>query len=310
MNKLLQKYIAGDASEKETQEVMDWLRKDERHMNEYRRQRKQYDITLWQTRAVSPVSGEKRLWKRSLDIAIRVAAVVALVMASAYFYNHRDVPTTTEEMQSVIVPPGQYAELHLSDGTQVWLNSGSRLTFPGQFAGDTRRVVLDGEGYFKVHSSAQRPFIVETHRCDVRVLGTEFNVLAYQKDSVWETALLKGSVEILQKSNGASLMKLEPYTTASFSRNSLTKGTVYETDYFRWHEGLICFNNISLRDMIDKLKLYYNVNFIINNRQILDAHYTGKFRKNDGIEHVMRVLSLNTKFTYTKDDDNNTITIN
>ena len=142
------------------------------------------------------------------------------------------------------------------------------------------------------------------------VLGTEFNVLAYEKDSIWETALLEGAVEILQKKSEVSLMKLKPGDMARLSKNQLTKEKIHTTDYFRWKEGLICFNDISLRDIMEKLKLYYDVNFVINNQQILDAHYTGKFRTHDGIEHVIRVLALNNKFTYIKDNESNTITIN
>ena len=111
-------------------------------------------------------------------------------------------------MQTVVVPAGQHAELYLADGTHVWLNSGSRLTFPGRFSKKVRHVELDGEGYFKVSSNIKQPFIVGTNRCNIRVLGTEFNVLAYEKDSIWETALLEGAVEILQKKSEVSLMKL------------------------------------------------------------------------------------------------------
>ena len=205
-------------------------------------------------------------------------------------------------MQTVVVPAGQHAELYLADGTHVWLNSGSRLTFPGRFSKKVRHVELDGEGYFKVSSNIKQPFIVGTNRCNIRVLGTEFNVLAYEKDSIWETALLEGAVEILQKKSEVSLMKLKPGDMARLSKNQLTKEKI--------QEGLICFNDISLRDIMEKLKLYYDVNFVINNQQILDAHYTGKFRTHDGIEHVIRVLALNNKFTYIKDNESNTITIN
>ena len=195
----------------------------------------------------------------------------------------------------------------LADGTKVWLNSRSRLTFPGSFEGDTRNVKLDGEGYFSVKSDAGHPFIVETNRYDVRVLGTEFNVIAYANDSVWETSLLKGRVEVLAQGVDVAL---KPDTKLSLQGNKLVKGNIEEMDYFRWREGLICFHNISLKEMMEKLELYYGVRIVVNNRNILRNHYTGKFRTGDGIEHVLRVLKLSNKFTYTKDDETNTITIN
>ena len=184
------------------------------------------------------------------------------------------------------------------------------LDFPGSFKGNIRNVKLDGEGYFAVTKNVEQPFIVETNKCNVKVLGTELNVMAYAADSVWETSLLEGAVEILVPGSNNSGMRLEPNMMASLKGNRLVKGRIKEVDYFLWREGLLCFNDISVRDMIEKLKLYYGVDIVVNNTRILKNRYTGKFRTKDGVEHVLKVLKLNNKFTYTKDDETNVITIN
>ena len=311
MDELLQKYIAGNASEKESQRIMEWLREDEQHLREYKRQRKLYDITLWQTKSPVDIQQEKKdPLRRVLDVIVRIAAVIVFTVATTYFYTHHVLQDKEENMQTVVVPAGQHAELYLADGTHVWLNSGSRLTFPGRFSKKVRHVELDGEGYFKVSSNIKQRFIVATNRCNILVLGTEFNVLAYEKDSIWETALLEGAVEILVPGSNNSGMRLEPNTMASLKGNRLVKGRIKEADYFLWREGLLCFNDISVRDMIEKLKLYYGVDIVVNNTRILKNRYTGKFRTKDGVEHVLKVLRLNNKFTYTKDDETNVITIN
>ena len=311
MDELLQKYIAGNASEKESQRIMEWLREDEQHLREYKRQRKLYDITLWQTKSPVDIQQEKKdPLRRVLDVIVRIAAVIVFTVATTYFYTLHVLQDKEENMQTVVVPAGQHAELYLADGTHVWLNSGSRLTFPGRFSKKVRHVELDGEGYFKVSSNIKQPFIVGTNRCNIRVLGTEFNVLAYEKDSIWETALLEGAVEILVPGSNNSGMRLEPNTMASLKGNRLVKGRIKEVDYFLWREGLLCFNDISVRDMIEKLKLYYGVDIVVNNTRILKNRYTGKFRTKDGVEHVLKVLKLNNKFTYTKNDETNVITIN
>lgn len=288
---------------------MEWLQQDEQHVREYRRLRKLYDIALWRAdeSQTSSVAGKGRM-RRCFMLLRRVAAVAA-VLVCIWLYGYYADHVAGSENQTVYVPAGQHAELMLADGTQVWLNSGSRFTFPTRFGRRTRRVELDGEGYFKVNRCEGKPFIVNTSRCDVKVLGTEFNVLAYRNDTVWETALLKGSVEVLPKGEETFVVKLEPGTLLRLDREKLVKERIYATDYFRWREGLICFDNISLRDMLEKLKLYYDVEFAVENPQILDVHYTGKFRTRDGIEHVMRVLSLSNKFHYTKDEDRNIVTI-
>lgn len=240
----------------------------------------------------------------------KIAAIFAVVLLGTYYWSEKHQAEQSESLQSIHVPAGQRAELMLADGTKVWLNSLSTLTFPGHFNGDIRNVKLDGEGYFAVTKNEKQPFIVETNKCNVKVLGTEFNVMAYAADSIWETALLEGAVEILSPGTTMNGMKLEPNTMASLKGNKLIKGRIKDPEHFLWREGLICFNNVSVKDMLEKLKLYYGVDIIVNNTKIFNNHYTGKFRVRDGVEHVLKVLKLNNKFTYKKDDEKNVITIN
>lgn len=310
---LLQKYIAGNATESEKRLVTEWIQASPENMREYMMLRKLYDISLWHTEPEAekqPVGKRIPLWHRMGKEVTKVAAIFAIVFCSTYFWFKKHQPQESVRLQSVFVPAGQRAELVLADGTKVWLNSRTTLVFPNNFQGDVRHVKLDGEGYFAVAKNAKQPFVVETHKCNVKVLGTEFDVMAYAADSVWETSLLQGSVEVLMPGNLNSGVKLEPNTMVSLRGNKLVKGRAKEPDYFLWREGLLCFNNITVRDIIEKLKLYYGVDIVVNNKAILENRYMGKFRTKDGVEHVLKVLKLNNKFTYTKDDETNVITIN
>lgn len=307
---LLQKYITGNATKTERQQVTEWIQQNNANMREYMAQRKLHDIALWRTSA--NLENEKPAKKRiTLNIfwkeAAKIAAVIAIVLLGTYFVEKdlkKDVP-----LQTIHVPAGQRAELLLADGTKVWLNSRSTLTFPGDFKGNVRNVKLDGEGYFAVTKNTEQPFIVETNKCNVRVLGTEFNVTAYSSDKIWETSLLRGSVEIIQPGTQTKALRLKPNTRVILKDDEFTLSHILDMDYFQWREGLLCFNNISLKDMMEKLKLYYGVEIVVHNTKILQNHYTGKFRTKDGVEHVLNVLKLNNKFTYTKDDESNIITI-
>lgn len=309
---LLQKYISGNATESEKRHVTEWIQETPENMREYMAQRKLHDIALWRKEPVMEKQQEKKRF--SLRViwmeAAKIAAVLAIVLLGTHYWNVKHQVQGHEAFQSIYVPAGQRAELMLADGTKVWLNSRSTLTFPGEFNGEIRNVKLDGEGYFAVARNEKQPFIVETNKCNVKVLGTEFNVMAYATDSIWETALLQGAVEVLVPGTAIPSMKLEPNTMVSLKGNRLTKGSIKEAEHFRWREGLICFNNITVRDMFEKLKLYYGVDIVVNNTKILDNRYTGKFRTNDGVEHVLRVLRLKNRFTYIRDDENNIITIN
>lgn len=310
---LLQKYIAGNATEAEKQRVTKWIQENPENMREYMAQRKLHDMALWRTEPVAEENSRERKHFSLRGVcmeAAKIAAVLAIVLLGTHYWTGKHQVPEDKTWQSIYVPAGQRAELMLADGTKVWLNSRSTLTFSGSFKGNIRNVKLDGEGYFAVTKNVEQPFIVETNKCNVKVLGTEFNVMAYAADSVWETSLLEGAVEILVPGSNNSGMRLEPNMMASLKGNRLVKGRIKEADYFLWREGLLCFNDISVRDMIEKLKLYYGVDIVVNNTRILKNRYTGKFRTKDGVEHVLKVLKLNNKFTYTKNDETNVITIN
>lgn len=310
---LLQKYIAGNATEAEKQRVTKWIQENPENMREYMAQRKLHDMALWRTEPVAEENSRERKHFSLRGVcmeAAKIAAVLAIVLLGTHYWTGKHQVPEDKTWQSIYVPAGQRAELMLADGTKVWLNSRSTLTFPGSFKGNIRNVKLDGEGYFAVTKNVEQPFIVETNKCNVKVLGTEFNVMAYAADSVWETSLLEGAVEILVPGSNNSGMRLEPNMMASLKGNRLVKGRIKEADCFLWREGLLCFNDISVRDMIEKLKLYYGVDIVVNNTRILKNRYTGKFRTKDGVEHVLKVLKLNNKFTYTKNDETNVITIN
>ena len=304
---LLHKYIIGEATEAEQKEVIECINESPEHLHQYTTLRRLHDLTLWN---ISPQIEEHKNqrhipWRKITDKVLKIAAIIALLFLGNYYWWNKQ--KETETTQSIYVPAGQRAELTLADGTKVWLNSQSKLTYPGIFNGKYRSVRLDGEGYFAVKADKDHPFIVKTKCYDVRVLGTEFNITAYTSDNSWHTSLLTGKVKITGKN---TCMELTPNTQAYLHDGKLIKQLIENRDYFRWREGLICFNNISLEDMIKKLELYYNIKIIVNNHHILNNHYTGKFRTEDGIEHVLRVLKLKNHFTYTKDDINNIITIN
>lgn len=321
---LLQKYIKGEASADERKQVTLWLMESQENMDRYKAERKIFESMLWSEaetdeaeEVIEMDTEEKQKQHKGIVISVRhlfrelikVAAVVAItLMAVTWFADDEAVmPVNYQEM---VVPAGQRAELNLSDGTKVWLNSGSTLTFPTSFSDDVRKVTLDGEGYFEVTKNADCPFVVETSKGNIRVLGTEFNVLAYHDDDVWETALLKGSVEIFNPESEETIMRLEPNTQVSLRENKFVKESIGETSRFLWKEGLLCFSNITVEEMFERIELYYGVTIKVNQKQLLEKRYTGKFRTKDGVEHVLKVLQLNHNFTYIKNDENNTITIN
>ena len=187
MDELLQKYIAGNASEKESQRIMEWLREDEQHLREYKRQRKLYDITLWQTKSPVDIQQEKKdPLRRVLDVIVRIAAVIVFTVATTYFYTHHVLQDKEENMQTVVVPAGQHAELYLADGTHVWLNSGSRLVVRSDAvrgADETAQAEIDQ------YASFHEPMHLRDERC-------YFHDLHADADGSVRIALVNDSLEL------------------------------------------------------------------------------------------------------------------
>lgn len=306
---ILHRYIAGEATQDEKEDVARWLDADQKNMKEFLAQRKLHDISIWQEENSPSIKNTKRWTLRNIIIEFsKVAAIFILALSILYPFMLNKNISTPANMQTIFVPAGQRAELTLTDGTKVWLNAKTTFTFPDKFTANSRDVTLDGEGYFNVTKDTDKPFTVKTEKYDIKVLGTEFNVTAYTGSPIFETSLLKGAVEVSSSTTNTRI-KLEPNTRTYMENGTLKKGIIEHDSYFLWKEGLLCFYDEPVGKMIEKLELYYDVRIDVQNKELLKNRYSGKFRSKDGVEHVLKVLQLSNKFTYTKDNDLNLIVI-
>jgi ferric-dicitrate binding protein FerR (iron transport regulator) len=283
-------------------------------MREYLALRKLHDITIWQTSPVtkSEQKPKKKIsvwsWKPVYTEVIKIAAVLVVAILVSHFFLPEHRPENPVVIQTLHVPAGQRAEITLEDGTKVWLNAKTTLTFPNQFSDETREVRLDGEGFFDVTSNKSKPFIVKTEKFDIKVWGTKFNLMAYSGSKIFETSLLEGAVEVL-KPNSAKGVMLRPDERVFLEKDRLVITPVTNMDHFLWKDGIISFDNASFDELFNKLELYFDLKIDVKNEKILNYRCTGKFRTKDGIEHILKVLKLSNDFTCRIDDKQNIITI-
>ena len=306
-NKILQKYITGEATEEEIAEVVEWLDSHESHLQELISLRKLHNISLLNEPARTPIEKvEKKNFKikKLLFELSKIAAVFLIFLAGGYFLNKK----TEINSQTLFVPPGQRAELLLPDSSIVWLNAQTSITYPTDFGKNNREVELNGEAYFKVKKSKQT-FIVKTKDVDIHVLGTEFNVIAYHNTPLTEISLLTGSIELKSPKMPNQGLIMKPNDLVKIKDGKLYSSVINDFDYFRWKEGLLCFNNEPIESIIKKLELYYDTRIEVKKDTLLKFRYTGKFRTKDGIEQILKVLQIEHKFTYTVDKNLNLITI-
>lgn len=188
---------------------------------------------------------------------------------------------------TVTTPKGGQYQVNLPDGTRVWLNAASSLSYPAQFSENERRVVLNGEAYFEVaqivlkksgKSNKRVPFLVQTANQEVEVLGTHFNINAYADEPATKTTLLEGSVRVMAKEvekdnwKGNHINILKPGEQSLLEQGNMTVRNVESADAIAWKDGYLQFQDESIRSIMRKIERAYDVEVNyegeINNEEI------------------------------------------
>jgi len=208
--------------------------------------------------------------------------------------------TNTEQLRynTLRVPYGKRFDIRLSDGTNVFLNSGSSIRFPIKFIkGKDRKVFLSGEAFFDVTKDTKHPFIVEAQELNVAVLGTKFNVSTYIEDPHIEVVLVEGAVELDKHNNLDAQEKsviLEPGFNGVFNKKEKTISTskVNTSLYTSWMTGNVVFRNMPFDDITKKLERIYNVSIKINNQQLAQENFNASIEtEKESIEEVLNYFS-------------------
>lgn len=196
-------------------------------------------------------------------------------------------------LNQVVIPFGQRHKILLSDGTLVQLNAGSKLTFPAAFSGKTREVYLSGEAFFEVSKNPKIPFVVNTDHLNIKVLGTTFNVTAYQDEQYTTAVLVEGSVNVAQTGMASKAYILAPGQGCIYSNidNSSQVRNVDVDDYILWKDGLYNFKNMPLSDLVSRVRKYYNISVQIENEKLASTSVTGKLVFSDDPNRVMIYLA-------------------
>ncbi len=247
--------------------------------------------------------------KRWINFTIQVAAVLMLsiIFSGVYSFLKNDSNKTLALNQPIYrevkAAFGTQAKVELADGTTVYLNSGSKLRFPESFANqELRKVSLDGEGYFAVTKNPEQPFVVEVNNLNVKVLGTTFDVDAYQGNDDVKVVLVEGSVLLQGKTKDGSeeILNLSPDQIATLNRtnNSLSKAEVKNMNkYTGWINGKIIFVDDPIETVVNKLGKWYNVDIIIADKKLSNYSFTATFM-DESLEQILDVLSLTSSMTY------------
>ena len=310
----LYKFFEGAASYEEEVRIRQWMEHSPENRREFLKERKIFDsmLLLGDEKTIEEKMRHKSWSLSSLGTElIKIAVAVAVTLGLSLLYQFVSDKNGVVPMQSIYVPTGQRVNITLSDGTNVWLNACSEMTYPASFSEDIRRVSLKGEAYFDVSKDVEHPFVVQTKKCDIKVLGTEFNVRVNEAESDCEfsAALLEGSIELTNKMEPGPSIRLAPMQKAEWTGGKMVVESIRNLDDYRWKEGLICFEDIRFADLMKRFEKTYDIRIVIQNKSLHDYKCSGKCRVSDGVDFILQVLQRRTRITLSRSDDNTIIYI-
>ncbi|HVU54717.1 MAG TPA: FecR domain-containing protein [Puia sp.] len=213
-----------------------------------------------------------------------------------------DVPVTRSiALNKIVVPVGGQYRVMLPDGTHVWLNAASSLEYPVEFTGDRRQVKLTGEAYFEVARNTAMPFIVNVNdKMDVNVLGTHFNIMAYDDEEKIATTLLEGAVKVVDRAHPGNVKTLTPGQQANRAENGGIDVTDVDTEEaIAWKDGQFLFVNEDIHSIMRKLARWYDVK-VEYSRSLKNKSFDGSISRNRNISEVLKLMELtkSVHFTY------------
>lgn len=305
MKQLIIKYLDGTATKAEQAKLLIWIRQKENRIVFNRlkfewkkdldgQQFPEGSEKIWNTIQYQLLQKSYTGWQKSrkFNQFSRIAAIFFFVLSlgSVVYFTSNEFQQTPEFFTSVVAENGQISKVILPDGSTVWLNSGSELSYSSLFATKNRDVSLSGEAYFQITKNEEIPLVVSSGELHVKVLGTKFNVSAYPESEKINVVLESGSVNLLNSEVESFSYNLKPGELATFYKTNrkLEVCNVNTAKFTSWKEGMINIYNQSFEELIKRLETRYNQKFEYNN-DVKCFHYTFTI-KNESLDEIIKLM--------------------
>lgn len=249
------------------------------------------------SKAKAPAKNSKFNLKKLLSIA----AAFIMVLAVTWFMNDKqsEKPIPVPEIKFITkeVTKGQKLKMFLPDGSEIVLNSSSKITFPEKFSADARVVELSGEAFFEVKKDSLAPFIVKTGSLQTKVLGTSFNVKAYQGESLATVTLVEGQVSVTEETIADEII-LAPgeQVEMDITSGKVSKGKIKDRMSLEWRNGILSFKDAQLKDVFAKLEQWYGVTIQVDKIPV-SKKITGTF-ENEYLSNVLNSIQYSIQFDF------------
>lgn len=297
------------------QELQAWLEEDGSHRRYYEEIRKTWEVTgtidvdyepdinaNWAKFNERIQTGDtpKGVIRNFKWYALRAAAAILLLGGAATLYF-----TTRQDNTDIVISTAAAKKtvIQLPDGTRVFMNEQSHIRYAKQFKGNERAVYLDGEAFFDVAKDEQHPFIVHTNHTRTQVLGTTFDVKAYNVQPA-VISVLSGKVAVSGKETNHKEVILTPGRRATFKDGSnIVESAIADVDFIAWKENMLVFENEQLNQVAKTLEAFYGVNIRIEDNGVAAYEYNGHFSNDARLEDVLHVISESAGLSWSKEKE-------
>ncbi|MDO9341621.1 MAG: DUF4974 domain-containing protein, partial [Bacteroidales bacterium] len=248
----------------------------------------------------SPATNFWYYWKK-----IAAVLLIPLILGNLLYFSFRSNKYSTNQepvYNELFAAFGTRSVLKLSDGTSVWLNSGSSIKYPDRFVGNNRTVFLKGEAYFEVESDLKKPFIVETSSLSVKAIGTKFSVSGYTSADEAEVTLVSGKVEVSLTDDKKNIKssKLDINQHFSFNKANGTTSIITEDNtykYISWKDGKLVFRNEPLSQVVKKISQVFNIDIEIKGEEIQNYCFRATFQ-DESLAEILKLLKMSSPIDY------------
>jgi ferric-dicitrate binding protein FerR (iron transport regulator) len=307
---ILPKYFQGKTTEDENQQLHEWMQASPENKKRLIAEKDIWDSYGFHSNLKNyEVNSELGLLKKriapkqtvvQLKKYVQIAAI--LLVAFGLGWASRFVSFTSEQtakisMQEIFVPKGQVNQVFLADGTRIWINSETKLTAPSVFATNERVVKLSGEAFFEVAKDKERPFRVEVNGQQIEVLGTSFNVRAYENSNEIETTLETGQIQ-LRIGSQTTLLKPGEQSLFNKSEKQLVISNVNPETFSSWKDGRYEFHNEDLLEVFKVVERWYDVDITADENYFMGMRFSGVIKRNKDANHFLELLNLTVPIRY------------
>ena len=341
---LITRVLTGEASEEERNALLDWIDENKSNQKLFFEMKDIWEVShastdgrfnsdiswkRFESQIESKEQEEENGRRRQIFHSFLKMASIAIISIGLSWLAFS--LTTSKEIlitkNEVITPIGSKTQIVLPDGTKVWLNSGSNLTYNSDYNGQSRDVVLSGEAFFEVVKNPNKPFVVKTEKIDIKAYGTAFNVKSYPSDLFVETTLINGKVTIEQVATRKTLVVLKPNqksiyykedigaklnTILKLAKQKISKDSIIEVNageniilaqtntepVTAWKEQKLYFTSETFDEIATKLERWYGVTIHLQSDALLNERFTGRFTHNEPLKQVLEVIKITTPISY------------